>query len=169
MEYFCCLTKFKFLKESINMNKIFLIITGVILLIQIIPINRDNPVTEQALEINLTGEEKRIIENSCYDCHSNNTVWPWYSYVAPVSWFVVDHVHEARDELNFSEWKTYSQKRINHKLEELVEEVEEEEMPLPSYLLLHSNANLSDEEKQLLINWAKTFNKSTIDTTETEQ
>ena len=78
------------------MNKVFLIIISVILLIQLIPINQDNPEISNENEITLSGEVKQIIETSCFDCHSNKTVWPWYSYIAPVSWFVAMHVDEGR-------------------------------------------------------------------------
>ena len=147
------------------MKKIYLIIIVAIILIQFIPINRDNPSTENGAEIVLPVEVEQTIKNSCYDCHSNNTTWPWYSNVAPVSWLVVYNVHQAREELNFSEWNTYSEKRMSYKLKELVEEVEEDEMPLFSYLLLHSEASLSEKEKESLINWAKLFNNVTKDST----
>ena len=83
------------------MKKIYLIIIVAIILIQFIPINRDNPSTENGAEIVLPVEVEQTIKNSCYDCHSNNTTWPWYSNVAPVSWLVVYNVDQAREELNF--------------------------------------------------------------------
>lgn len=95
-----------------------------------------------------------VLHRACYDCHSNQTRWPWYSNVAPVSWFVIDHVIEARKELNFSEWAAYSQKRMKRKLEEIKDEVEEGEMPLKSYLPLHPDAKLSPEDVQALSAWA---------------
>ena len=110
-----------------------IIVVAVFVLIQFYPLDRDNPVADSSSEIELQGEVKMIVQTACYDCHSNNTSWPWYSYVAPVSWLVAYDVHEAREELNFSMWNTYSQKRINRKFQEIVEEIEEEEMPLPIY------------------------------------
>lgn len=95
-----------------------------------------------------------VLHRACYDCHSNQTRWPWYSNVAPVSWFVIDHVIQARKELNFSEWAAYSQKRMKRKLEEIKDEVEEGAMPLPSYLPLHPDAKLSPEDVQALSAWA---------------
>ena len=88
-------------------------------------------------------------------CHSNKTNWPWYSYVAPLSFIVANHVKEARHELNFSLWQTYSKKRKSKKLSELVEEVEEGEMPLFPYPLIHPRAKLSKQEINILISWAK--------------
>jgi Haem-binding domain len=137
------------------MNKKLMIIIGLLLVIQLYPVNRDNPQSDPQLEIKLQPEVKQIIEKACYDCHSNKSNWPWYSYVAPVSWFVASHVQEGRHEMNFSVWQDYTQKRKSKKLGEIVEEIEEGEMPLPPYKITHSEANLSDEEIATIINWAK--------------
>ena len=136
------------------MKLALIIVLTIFILIQFIPIERDNPVSDPSSEIELQGEVKMIVQTSCYDCHSNNTTWPWYSYVAPVSWLVTYDVHEAREELNFSMWNTYSQKRMNRKFQEIVEEIEEEEMPLPIYLLTHSEADIDQAQRTVLINWA---------------
>jgi len=136
------------------MKLALIIVLTIFILIQFIPIERDNPVSDPSSEIELQGEVKMIVQTSCYDCHSNNTTWPWYSYVAPVSWLVTYDVHEAREELNFSMWNTYSQKRMNRKFQEIVEEIEEEEMPLPIYLLTHSKADIDQAQRTVLINWA---------------
>jgi signal recognition particle subunit SEC65 len=101
-------------------------------------------------------EVKQILKQACYDCHSNESKYPWYTYVAPLSWWIADHIEEARDELNFSDWATYTVKRKKHKMEEIAEMVEEGEMPLDSYTWAHSEARLSDEQKNVLIQWAKT-------------
>lgn len=127
----------------------------ILVLIQFIPVKRDNPKSDPTLEIILETETKIIIEKACYDCHSNKTNWPWYSYVAPLSFIVANHVKEARHELNFSLWQTYSKKRKSKKLSELVEEVEEGEMPLFPYPLIHPRAKLSKQEIDILISWAK--------------
>lgn len=131
-----------------------IIVVAVFILIQLYPLDRDNPVADPSSEIVLEGEVKMIVQTACYDCHSNNTRWPWYSYVAPVSWLVVHDVHEGRDEMNFSLWNTYTQKRVNRKFQEIVEEIEEEEMPLPIYTIMHSEADIDDEQRTVLINWA---------------
>ena len=99
-----------------------------------------------------------IIKNSCYDCHSNNTQYPWYAEVAPLSWWIAYHVDEAKEELNFSEWSTFSEKRKNKKLKEIVEELEEREMPLKTYLPMHPEAKLSDKQIVLLTTWIKSLN-----------
>jgi Haem-binding domain len=137
------------------MNKKLMIIIGLLLVIQLYPVNRDNPQSDPQLEIKLQPEVKQIVEKACYDCHSNKSNWPWYSYVAPVSWFVASHVEEGRHEMNFSVWQDYTPKRKSKKLGEIVEEIEEGEMPLAPYKLTHSQANLSDGEVATLINWAK--------------
>ncbi|CAN5703084.1 heme-binding domain-containing protein [soil metagenome] len=98
---------------------------------------------------------KAILVRSCSDCHSNETVYPWYSYIVPSSWFLADHIEYGRSEMNFSKWNTYETKRKDHKLEELCEMVESREMPLPSYLWIHRDAKLSDEEIKTLCEWTK--------------
>jgi len=132
------------------MRKIILVIISVAILIQFVPVPRENPLSVPENEISVDAQTKSILERSCYNCHSNKTEWPAYSYVAPVSWFIVNHVSEGRKELNFSEWHNYSEKRKNKKIEEITEEINEDKMPLSSYLLLHSEAELSQEEKQII-------------------
>ena len=98
-----------------------------------------------------------IITSSCYDCHSNNTKYPWYSEVAPVSWWIAHHVDEGKEELNFSEWTTFSEKRKKKKLKEMIEELDEKEMPLKTYLPMHTEARLTDQERSELITWIKSL------------
>lgn len=99
-------------------------------------------------------EVKDIVKTSCYDCHSYETRYPWYSYVAPVKWLVIQDIREGREELNFSEWKKMEKREQIKMLEEIKEEVEGGSMPLPIYKLMHGNARLSDEEKIKLSEWA---------------
>ena len=107
----------------------------------------------QVLEI---GQEvSRILREACYDCHSNETVYPWYASVAPISWLVIHDVDEGRDELNFSTWADYPLKRQNHKLDEIIELVEEGEMPMAVYKITHPEARLTNEEINLVIDWAR--------------
>jgi hypothetical protein len=94
-----------------------------------------------------------IIKSACYDCHSYQTNYPWYSTIVPVSWWLQDHIDEARDEFNLSLWTDYPADRADHKLEEAIELVEAEEMPLPSYTWVHSDARLSNQERQKLSAW----------------
>ncbi|MBJ2172940.1 heme-binding domain-containing protein [Aureibaculum sp. A20] len=95
------------------------------------------------------------IKASCYDCHSNNTAYPWYAEVAPVSWWVANHVNDGKKHFNFSIWDTYSDKKKDHKLEENIEMIEEKEMPLESYLPMHPEAKLSEEQQKELIAYFK--------------
>jgi hypothetical protein len=124
---------------------------------QFFRINKENPVVNHEddfiIIMNPPAEVQNILRASCYDCHSNESSYPWYSNIAPVSWWVKDHINEAREELNFSEWGTYDAKRKDHKLEECAEEVEEGEMPLESYLIMHGDAELSESQRELLEEW----------------
>ncbi|GAA0893009.1 heme-binding domain-containing protein [Fulvivirga kasyanovii] len=99
-----------------------------------------------------------ILVKACYDCHSNETIYPWYSEVAPLSWWLASHIDEGREHLNYSTWGEQSLKRKKHKLEEMIEEVEEGEMPLTSYTLAHWEASLTADEKAALINWLTKVN-----------
>jgi hypothetical protein len=94
-----------------------------------------------------------ILKTSCYDCHSNNTVYPWYAEIQPAAWWLADHIKEGKKELNFSEFASYRIGRQYRKLEEVNKEVKEGEMPLESYLWIHKNAKLSDEQRLTLANW----------------
>lgn len=123
------------------------------LIVQLIPgAAADNPPVEEELEA--PTEVLQTLRQSCYDCHSFETEWPWYAHVAPMKWLVRDHVAEGRSELNFTAWNRLDPEDRPHKLEELAEEVEEDHMPLRSYLILHRDARLSDEDRALLVDWA---------------
>lgn len=119
---------------------------------------KTNPAVDpaQTLEahVQLDPKVSAILNRSCYDCHSNKTRWPWYANVAPVSWFVIDHVNEGRRDLNFSEWGKYSSNDRRGQLGQLCELVTEGWMPLSSYTPLHPAAKLSDEDKKVLCEWA---------------
>ena len=106
-------------------------------------------------ETNPPEDVKLILKSTCYDCHSNNTSYPWYNNIAPVSYWLADHVKQGKDELNFSVWGSYSAKKKDHKLEEVVEVIEEGEMPLKEYTWTHTEAKLTDAQKQAIIKWAK--------------
>jgi hypothetical protein len=93
----------------------------------------------------------QLVKDACYDCHSYETTKPWYASVAPVSWLIADHVEEGREHLNFSIWGDYGSGKKEHKLEECVELLQEGEMPLKGYSLLHPKAKLSEGQKQDLI------------------
>jgi len=126
------------------------------ILIQFIRLNKNEEGYKTLLafetETKVTEQVKEILKANCYDCHSNQTVYPWYAEIAPVSFWMADHVNEGKYELNFSEWSSFSTKRKDHKLEELVEEVEEGEMPLDSYTWIHGK--LSEKDQKNLLDWA---------------
>lgn len=128
-------------------------------LIQLVRIDKTNPEVIQENDfITITNPLEAIahtLKAACYDCHSNESKYPWYSNVAPVSWWVKDHIIEGREELNFSEWGTFSDKRKTKKIKEVLEEVEEGEMPLPPYLITHSDAKLTKAQTTELLDWFK--------------
>ncbi|MEP7382335.1 MAG: heme-binding domain-containing protein [Gemmatimonadota bacterium] len=121
--------------------------------IQLVPVDRTNPALET--EVPATAEVRSVLRRACYDCHSNETVWPWYSRIAPVSWLIAHDVHEGRDELNFSTWNRYTTKRQLKKLKESGKEVAEGEMPPWLYLPPHPEARLSTDDRALLRAWSQ--------------
>jgi hypothetical protein len=127
--------------------------------IQFIRPEMTNPpvVAEQTLEAGGQVPENvaAILKRSCADCHTNNSVFPWYSNIQPAAWFQVSHIEDGRRHLNFSEWTKLEDRRKKRKLEEVCEQVESREMPLPSYLWLHWGAKMSDEEIKILCDWTK--------------
>jgi cytochrome c551/c552 len=120
--------------------------------IQFVPVERTNPPSTGMIDA--PEEVMVVLRRSCFDCHSNETVWPWYSYVAPVSWLVADDVLDGRRHLNFSEWSTYIPKRQNHKRTEIGEMVEVGIMPLWFYVPLHPKAEMSEDDIALLVAWS---------------
>ena len=126
-----------------------------LVIIQFFPTNRNQsdmvPITDFMLVNNVPTELEEMVKTSCYDCHSNNTNYPWYNKVQPIAWFLQGHVEDGKAELNFNEWDDYSERRKKSKLRSIVSQVEEGEMPLASYTLIHGEARLSDAEKKTLI------------------
>ncbi|WP_282165097.1 heme-binding domain-containing protein [Cellulophaga baltica] len=100
---------------------------------------------------------EKSLQISCYDCHSNNTKYPWYNKVQPVAWYLEDHIKEGKAELNFNEWDNYSERRKNSKLRSIIKQIENGEMPLDSYTLIHRDAIFSKEEKKAVLNYMKTL------------
>lgn len=109
-----------------------------------------------------------ILKRACWDCHSNETVWPWYADVAPMMWTVRGHVVSGRAHLNFSEWGKYSPDEVREILEEVCELVQKREMPLPSYLRAHKEARLSDADIAMLCRWAGNAAETIPDHSENE-
>ncbi len=141
-------------------KKILLGLLAVFVIIQFFPVTK-NDSDDQLFDISKAYDVPEnvasILKVACNDCHSNKTEYPWYSKIQPVAWWLDDHVKEGKRELNFSEFTTRKIAIQNKKLAEIVEQVEKKEMPLPSYtyLGLHSEANLTDAQRQTLITWAK--------------
>jgi Haem-binding domain len=101
-----------------------------------------------------------VLKTSCYDCHSNNTVYPWYSNIQPVAWWLKDHIDDGKKELNFSEFASYRIGRQYRKLEEINGEIKEGKMPLNSYTVIHTDAKLSDQQKLAVANWVTALRDS---------
>jgi hypothetical protein len=97
---------------------------------------------------------KKILETSCFDCHSNHTNYPWYTNIQPIGLWMQSHVDDGKKHLNFSEYNTYKLKRKKHKLEEIGEEIKGHDMPLFSYTLIHTNAKMNEEQIATVSNWA---------------
>ncbi len=135
------------------MKKLFGLLVIVLIGIQFIPVERTNPVV--SWDINAPENVASILRTSCYDCHSNETDWPWYSYIAPVSFMVAGDVEDGRKRLNFSEWDKYDGSKRQKLLEEIVEEIEKEEMPLTMYTFTHPNAKLDPYRINLIKDWVK--------------
>ena len=138
--------------------KIIAIIALVVLVgIQFVPTERNQsdivPVTDFMLVNNVPKTIQKKLQVSCYDCHSNNTQYPWYNKIQPVTWFLEDHIKEGKAELNFNEWDSLSSRRKKSKLRSIIKQIESGEMPLSSYTLIHKDAKFSDREKKELIEW----------------
>jgi len=130
---------------------------AMIICVQFIRPAKSNPIADhsQAIEAHLQVSQQvaTILDQSCNDCHSNKTRWPWYSNVAPVSWFVIDHVNHGRSHLNFSEWGQFDKREAEDMLRSICKEVKSGAMPLGSYTPLHSGSELTSEEIKVLCDW----------------
>ena len=109
--------------------------------------------TDITAKYTVPAEVAAILKRSCYDCHSNNTNYPWYANIQPITWWLNDHVKDGKRHLNFSTFTAYSFKRQDHKLEEVTETIQKHEMPLASYTSMHKEAKLSEADKKLLADW----------------
>jgi hypothetical protein len=127
------------------------------ILIQLKRPARTNPAVDESQTIEahaqMPPQVKDILDRSCRDCHTNKTEWPWYTNVAPISWWITDHVNEGRKNLNLSEWGKLDKDRQDKKLRQICDEIEDGAMPLPSYLPMHPKAKLSEQDKKTLCDW----------------
>jgi hypothetical protein len=141
-------------------KKVFLFAISLLVVIQFFRPEKNN--AEQLIGANdiskkysIPEDVHAIVTKKCYDCHSNKTVYPWYSGIQPVAWWMNHHIDEGKDELNFSEFASYSEKRANHKMEEILEAVNDAWMPLDSYKWMHSDAAITQQDKDLINGWIK--------------
>jgi hypothetical protein len=142
------------------MKKVVLGILVVIILIQFIRPQKNisnSEINSITTVMEVPNEVQQIIKTSCADCHSNKTNYPWYSEIAPISWYLAQHVNEGKEYLNFSEWTTYNKNQKSHIINDLEEVLIDVEMPLKSYLLIHTEAKLSQNQYETLLNWVKTI------------
>lgn len=141
------------------LKRIFYTIIILLLLAQFIPRPQKN-ISSEILPADIrmmhatSPEVEGILKTSCLDCHSNNTIYPWYSKIQPAAIFLGRHITEGKRELNFSEFGNYSLRRQYHKMEEVEEMVKGNEMPLTSYTLMHANSKLNENQKEILIKWS---------------
>lgn len=138
---------------------IAIIVVFVIIGMQFFQIDKTNPPINSAetLEASTQVPEniQAIFKRSCDDCHSNKTIYPFYSYIAPISWKLDEHIKDGRKKMNFSVWQTYENRKKRKKLEEICEEIETNEMPMSQYLIVHWDAKLSDDDKKIICDWTK--------------
>ena len=146
------------MKTLLRVLKWFVIGLLVVFLgMQLVRPARTNPPVDESQTIfartQMTPQVAAILERSCRDCHSNKTVWPLYSNMAPISWWMSDHVKTGRSSVNLSEWGRLAPDKQDRRLREMCDEVMDAAMPLPSYLPMHPNARLSEEDKKILCDW----------------
>ena len=135
------------------MKRTLLIFFIIFILMQFIQTNKENIAQEKNLEMKVDNiEVYNILKTACYDCHSNETVWPWYSKISPFSWVVSNHVTEGKKALNFSTWENYNQEEKDEKIKDIYRTAYAS-MPLPSYIFAHENADLTKEQRSLIRNW----------------
>jgi hypothetical protein len=134
--------------------------------IQFVRPDMTNPQEDESLfyanHVRVPPEIAQILERSCFDCHSQRTVWPWYSQVAPISWFLAKDVANGRKHLNFSRWGAYAKVRQMTALNDIVDEVSSNGMPLPNYLTLHSEARLDSTDRAKIIAWAESEKENIV-------
>jgi len=140
---------------------LFIFLVAVFVLAQFFPIDKTNPEFDTKNDLivmeNPPADIAQVLKSACYDCHSNETVWPWYSNIAPISFVVEKHVIEGRDNLNFSFWGEFDQEDKSYVVEEMIEEIEEGDMPFPGYDMAHPDAKLTDKQKEKLFAWLRSL------------
>ena len=131
------------------------LVVAIVLVIQVIPVERNVSTVPPGQSFEKTekvpANVAAILKVSCYDCHSNNSRYPWYSELQPGAWFMAQHIKKGRDELNFDEFNNYSKRRKKAKIKSIISQIEKDQMPLKSYLLLHHDADLTPEQQKVLM------------------
>lgn len=144
-------------KTNIWIKRFFIAALIILFGIQFIQIDKENPIADAGkdfLNSSLVSQEiKSSMQAACYDCHSYKTKYPWYTNISPINYWVKGHIDHGRQKLNFSLWQDYEPKKQHHKLEECIEEIKENHMPLKSYIWMHPQAKLSDQDKEMLLNY----------------
>jgi hypothetical protein len=138
-------------------NRLLVLIVVLLVVIQFVPVkapsNKVSTNNDMVSVEKLDGNVSAILKTSCYDCHSNQTYYPWYSHVAPVSWLVANDVKEGRAKLNFSDWELNNKRRKIRQLEDIKDQIQQGEMPMSIYTVIHKKAKLTESQKQLLVKW----------------
>ena len=138
------------------------LVVAIVLVIQVIPVERNVSTVPPGQSFEKTekvpANVAAILKVSCYDCHSNNTRYPWYSELQPGAWFMARHIKKGKEELNFDEFNNYSKRRKKAKIKSIISQIEKDEMPLKSYRMMHGNARLSADEKKELLDFFNTIN-----------
>ncbi len=141
------------------LKKITLGLIVILAIIQFIKPAQNRASEQQPNSITIKYPATEVVKNAlavaCNDCHSNNTRYPWYASIQPISWFLADHVKDGKRHLNFDEFLTYEPKRMDHKLKELIESQEEGWMPISSYTFIHKDALLNADQKKAILDYAK--------------
>ncbi len=137
------------------MKKYIIALTVLLISIQFIPIDKINPPIDESTNLKASKEVLEILKRSCYDCHSNETTWPTYSSIAPISWQVAANVKNGRKALNFSNYSNIDKEIKTKRLERAIKTINNGLMPPPDYILLHKEAILSDEDKKIIVDWFK--------------
>ena len=138
------------------------LVVAIVSVIHVIPVERNVSTVPPGQSFEKTekvpANVAAILKVSCYDCHSNNSRYPWYSELQPGAWFMAQHIKKGRDELNFDEFNNYSKRRKKAKIKSIISQIEKDEMPLRSYRMMHGNARLSADEKKELVDFFNTIN-----------
>lgn len=142
-------------------KKILLFLLAILIIIQFFHPAKNKNLGTQPNYIgnvfNIPDDVRVLLSNACNDCHSNNTIYPWYTYIQPVHWWLDDHIKDGKKELNFDEYTNRSLRFQYHKMEEVVEQVKEKEMPIDNYTWIHKQARLSETDRTKLISWANSI------------